>query len=104
MSFKGENQLMFFLQLPKLAPTSERGVEWAQSALYHLRNLVIMRLGIPRIEEDLRTNSLEKLKRDLKLAVAPAIEDGMLWAFETITSCESVYPIEETKAIKAAIK
>ena len=104
MAFKGDNQLMLFLQLPKQAATSERAVEWAQAALYHLRNLVIMRVGIPRIEEDLRANSYERVKRDLKLAIAPVLEEGFLWSLETLATCERVYPIIETKAIKGAIK
>ncbi|CDW82119.1 UNKNOWN [Stylonychia lemnae] len=67
LNFKKDNQVFLFLSLKKLSTTTEMAIQWAQRMLYHIRNLIILHVGIKDFEDDLDKNSYDRLKRQLKV-------------------------------------
>jgi GTPase SAR1 family protein len=67
LAFANNNSLIIVLISQNLTSTSENATKWSQSILYHIRNLLIVHVGIKDYEEDLSKNIFERLKKQLRI-------------------------------------
>lgn len=58
---------MIFLSIKNVATTSEITQEFAQKIMYHIRNMLIIHVGIKDFEDDLNKNVFDRLKKQIKI-------------------------------------
>ncbi|TNV78273.1 hypothetical protein FGO68_gene5392 [Halteria grandinella] len=102
LTFEGDNQLMIFLATKNLhSMTSERAIQWLQRVLYHVRNMLIMMIGVKEMEGDIGRGQLEGMRKKLKQEFGGWVagmfkvdnENGAL-------SMESVHSMEKVEYVK----